>query len=353
MKILALPKYHRNGPSSRLRFFQFIPYLESAGITVEVQPLLGRRYIRKLYASGRKPFSTLIAGYLNRIRILFNLKEIDLIWIEKELFPWIPGLDMWFLEKARKPFVVDFDDAVFHLYDQHSKKIVRTKIGTKIDRIMGGATVVTAGNPYIAERARRAGADLIETIPTVVDMSRYKMRRAIEQPFTVGWIGSPVTQKYLHQIDNTLKTVASAGSFQLVLVGASESALAGLNPLRVAWTEETEVQSIHRFDVGIMPLQDSAFERGKCGYKLIQCMACGIPVVASPVGVNTQIVEHGVDGFLAETEGEWITHLNTLRDNKKLRDEMGFRARSKIMRRYSLEHAAPLLHDILVKAAKA
>jgi glycosyltransferase involved in cell wall biosynthesis len=336
-----------------LRFFQFIPYLQSAGIAVEVRPLLGSRYIRKLYSSGRKPFSTLIAGYLNRIRILANLEEIDLIWIEKELFAWIPGLDMWLLEKARKPFVVDFDDAVFHLYDQHSKKIVRTTLGTKIDRIMGNATVVTAGNPYIAERARRAGAALIETIPTVVDMSRYKMRRAIEQPFTVGWIGSPVTQKYLHPIDNALKTVAGAGNFQLMLVGASESALAGLNPLRVAWAEETEVQSIHRFDVGIMPLPDSAFERGKCGYKLIQCMACGIPVVASPVGINTQIVEHGVDGFLAETEDEWITHLNTLRDNQKLRDEMGSRARSKIMRRYSLEHAAPLLHDVLVKAAKA
>jgi glycosyltransferase involved in cell wall biosynthesis len=353
MKILALPKYNRNGPSSRLRFFQFIPYLESAGIAVEVQPLLGRRYIRTLYASGRKPFSTLIAGYLNRIRILLNLKTFDLIWIEKELFPWIPGLDMWFLQKAKKPFVVDFDDAVFHLYDQHSNKTVRTKLGTKIDQIMGNATVVTAGNPYIAERARRAGAGLIETIPTVVDMSRYKMRHATEQPFTVGWIGSPVTQKYLYPIDSALKTVASEGNFQLMLVGASQSALRSLNPLRVAWSEETEVQSIQRFDVGIMPLPDSAFERGKCGYKLIQCMACGIPVVASPVGVNTQIVEHGVDGFLAETESEWMTHLKTLRDNKKLRNEMGLRARSKIMRRYSFEHAAPLLHDVLVKAAKA
>lgn len=116
------------------------------------------------------------------------------------------------------------------------------------------------------------------------------------------------------------------------------------------WREESEIQNIQRFDVGIMPLLDEPFERGKCGYKLIQYMACGLPVIASPVGVNGQIVEHGVTGFLVKSQDEWLQALAFLRDNPGRRREMGQAGRKKMEAEYSLQATAPKLAALLRSA---
>jgi glycosyltransferase involved in cell wall biosynthesis len=217
---------------------------------------------------------------------------------------------------------------------------------------MRRAAVVVAGNDYLAEHARRAGAKRVEIIPTVVDDLRYPQATGSTNPaeFRIGWIGAPVTVDYLLAVEPALKQLVSDGS-SLTVIGA-ESPFSGRFPVETRpWLETTEAAELARLDAGILPLPDEPFERGKCGYKLIQYMACGLPVVASPVGANVQIVEHGVDGFLANTQSEWITALETLRIDPALRRRFGTAGRARISARYSLGVTAPLLLETLESAA--
>ena len=351
MKLLALTRYDKAGPSSRVRFYKFLPLLRKAGFSVEVKPLLDEMYVRRLFSNGKRSISELLQGYFRRCSLLLKAEQYDLIWIQKELFPWLPWIDGRFLKKINKPYVVDFDDAVYHLYDLHRYKLVRTLLGKKIDNLMRGATTVTVGNKYLAERAARAGAGRVEILPSVVDTERYQMLKTNNAKFTVGWIGTPITEKNLNEVRSPLGHFTNADdASKIVLVGASQNALDGISRRIVQWTEETEVQSIQSFDVGIMPLFDNPFERGKCGYKIIQCMACGVPVVASPVGVNREIVNHGEDGFLAETESEWLHYLNILKDDEQMRYRMGQKARAKVENEFSLSRVGPMFAKVLLKA---
>jgi hypothetical protein len=172
-----------------------------------------------------------------------------------------------------------------------------------------------------------------------------------EGPFTLGWIGSPLTSAYLEPLRPALVELAARQSFRIVLVGASPTALAGLPVERVAWSLETEAAQLARFDVGLMPLPDLPWERGKCGYKLIQYMASSLPVVASPVGANRDIVVPGETGFLAETWAEWGAALDRLAQDPALRQRMGAVGRRRVEQRYALQTRAPELIDLLYNVA--
>jgi len=275
------------------------------------------------------------------------------LWIEYELLPWLPAWAEGLLGGFGLPYLVDYDDAVFHRYDLHRSGLVRTILGKKIDAIMRKATLVTVGNDYLADRAHRAGAKRVEHLPTVVDLKRYHTAPGTgNSVYTIGWIGSPTTAPYLRLVRPALAEVCGKHGGRLVVVGGPpEMALDGVLTIGRPWSEETEVAEVQRFDVGILPLPDEPWERGKCGYKLIQYMACGRPVVASPVGVNRQIVEQGTNGFLASTISEWIKALGALRDSP-LRERMGRAGRAKVERNFSVQVTAPRLAALLLSLRK-
>ncbi|MFQ5616690.1 MAG: glycosyltransferase family 4 protein [Anaerolineales bacterium] len=344
MKILLLSRYGRLGSTSRVRFYQYIPYLEAHGLQITIRPLLADEYVRNLYANRPQNPLFLVCAYLTRLRALLRNRRFDLIWVEKEFLPWLPP---W-AARLRTPYIADYDDAIFHRYDRPKNPIVRLLLGKKIDSVMRRAARVVAGNDYIAARARRAGAKRIEYLPTVIDTDHYRVAPATKRPgFNIGWIGAPITAPYLKLIQPALEQVCKQGGARLTLVGAGAVEMEGV-PLEIRlWTEETEVAEIQQFDVGIMPLPDEPFERGKCGYKLIQYMGCGLPVVATPLGVNRHIVEHGINGFHAATTEEWAAALATLRDDPELRRRMGMAGRAKIEAEYSLQVTAPKLLNLL------
>ncbi len=351
IKILLFSRYSRLGASSRVRFYQYIPYLEAHGFQITVSPLLKDDYLQRVYAKkGLAPIAVLQA-YANRFVRAINTSGYDLLWIEKELFPYLSAWGEILLNARGIPYIVDYDDAIFHVYDQHPRKLVRTLLGEKIGRVMRGAKLVIAGNDYLAEYARMAGSVHVEHLPSVVDIDRYHpapMHK--ERVFTIGWIGSPSTTGYLKQIEPALAEICRNDRARLVLVGADDIALPGV-PLELQpWNEDTEVAAIQSFDAGIMPLPDTPWERGKCGYKLIQCMACGLPVVAAPVGVNRQIVDHGINGFHASNLDEWVQALTVLRDNHEKRRAMGQAAREKAVAEYSLQANGPRLLRLLLSA---
>ena len=348
--VLFLTKYARNGASSRYRTLQYLPYLEEAGFRCEIAPLFDQAYLEFKYRMGRAAVLDLGRALIRRLLILFTVKRYDLVVIEKELFPYCPAWIEALLDKAGCSYVVDYDDALFHQYDMHRKWAIRSLYGRKISSVMRHASMVVAGNQYLAEYAQKAGAKQVEILPTVVDLRRYPSSALAgprERIFTVGWIGSPSTSKYLTSIASALREVCSGGAGRLLLIGSGPVDLPSVDVECVPWSEALEVDLIRRCDVGIMPLLDTPWEWGKCGLKLIQYMACGLPVVASPVGVNRSLVDHGVDGFLATDDVEWKYALSRLKNDEALRSAMGRAGRAKVEQKYSLQVAAPVLANLL------
>lgn len=351
MKVLLLSRYEPLGASSRVRSLQYLSYFHSQGVEVTVKALFSDDYLRALYSGGSR-WREVIKGYAERILALLGARRFDVVIIEKELFPFMPAIAERFLRLFGVPYVVDYDDALFHRYDCHSNIWIRRLLGKKIDSVMCQATTVIAGNDYLAERAQRAGAIKVVIIPTVVDAERYlpKPKAGFEIPI-VGWIGTPQTSRYLKPLLPVFEAIKNQMAVRFVAVGADPQDFEG-TPVEVwPWSEDSEIESVQQFDIGIMPLVDSPWERGKCGYKLIQYMACGVPVIASPVGVNYEIVEEGVNGRFASVTQEWDTALrDMLGAGPEKREIMGKAGRQRVESWYSLQAQAPRFYKVLREA---
>lgn len=351
MKITILSRYSRLGASSRLRTMQYIPALEAAGFDVNLVSFFDDAYLKALYA-GKRDKGGLRRFTLARLSACRAARHADMIWVEKEALPWFP----WMLEKLalpkNVPIVSDYDDAVFHRYDQHRNPVIRGVLGRKIDRVMGHSRLVTAGNAYLAERAQAAGAKWVEIVPTVVDVDAYLPThdRKTDQPLRIGWVGTPQTwEKYGAPRAAFFQELAHANNARFQLVGARLAAGQEGAFDYIPWSEAGEVAAIQSMDIGIMPLLDDCWERGKCGYKLIQYMACGIPVIASPIGVNSQIVTHGENGFLARSGQEWDEALCKLLGDDELRRSMGVAGRQKVDDCYSIQVQGPRVASLFAK----
>ena len=355
MKVLLLSRYSRLGASSRIRSYQYLPYLSAAGIDVDAAPFLDDDFLRERYLRGRVPLAKAASAYARRLVKLLSRRCYDLYWIEYEVLPWLPAWFERLLMRSRVPFAAGYDDAVFHNYDSHKLAVVRSMLGRKIDRIMARSSLVIAGNDYLAERAELAGACRVEVIPSVVDLDRYRIQppeaKTHDTCFRIGWIGSPTSARYLRLVEPALRQACSRTGASVVLVGAGDLHLDGV-PLELRpWSESGEVEEILSFDVGIMPLEHDNWSRGKCGYKLIQYMACSLPVIASPIGVNRRIVEPGHNGILASSEDEWIDAIVGLKDNSELRTVLGRNGRRKVETGYSLQSTAPRMAELFLETA--
>lgn len=354
MKILLLNRYSKLGASSRLRFYQYFPWLRAQSISIDEVPFFSEEYLRSFYSSGRKSVGHVIQAYLKRLSICCKPGRYDLVWIEKECFPWLPAPFEHFPFLREIPYVVDYDDAIHHNYDQHSLGPVKWFLSDKLCRFVAGAAAVSVGNTYLAEWARGVGSTRVEIIPTVIDLERYPQsdrRVEVHNEFRVGWIGTPTTSNYLWLVRDALVRLAQKYQLRLVVVGAGPLENFGVPIERHAWEAETESSILSNLDAGIMPLQDSPWEWGKCGYKLIQYMACGLPVIASSVGVNKEIVDHGINGFLADTPEQWDAALQALSLDVDLRKSMGMAGRRKVEKQYCLQVTGSMMVALLKEAA--
>ncbi len=351
MKVLILTRYSYLGSSSRYRIFQYIPYLKELGWDITVHSLLNDDYINFLYRKEHLPIIDIIKNYFLRIKFLFNSGHYDLLWLQQEAFPWMPSFIESFFLKSKIPIVVDHDDAFFHRYDLNKFSMIRMVLGKKIDKTMSLSDLVIVGNSYLEERALKANCKNIKIIPTVIDISKYKLKdycKSENEKFIIGWVGSPPNFRYVKSIEEPLKEFCESNNAKINLVGAGDKILFSAPNENINWLEETEVSEIQKLDVGIMPLIDSPWERGKCGFKLIQYMACGIPVIASPVGVNSEIVKDGINGFLANSDEDWVKYLKVLKDNSDLGKQMGLNGRKLVEEKYTLQvNVQPLINSFM------
>jgi len=342
VNVLLLSKYTNKGASSRLRTQQYIPYLVSQGVNVTVSSLFDDKYLVNLYNKREQSKLHLAQLFLSRFFVLFSVHKFDVIWIEKEVFPYMPPVVEWVFKLLHIKYVVDYDDAIFHNYDLSRNKLIKLFLSKKIDKVMRFSGVVVVGNDYLAQRAASANANKIVKIPTVVEPKRYdvSVSKLNENKLSIGWIGTPATQKYIVEIKDCLIKVCKKHNASLTLIGAHpsiKSLFTDININILPWTEESESLNISNFDIGIMPIPDEPFERGKCGYKLIQYIACSKPVVASNVGVNAEIVESCDAGCVVNTLSEWESALSNLLSDSALRTKHGNRGKASVRKYYSVE----------------
>ena len=353
--------YPELAPSTRFRIHQFLPHLAREGIEVRYDVLLDR----SRYAALRGPAgairrsSWLLRAMEGRRRRLAGGDLGDVVLVLKQLAPLFPGPFLRRLTDTGTPLVYDFDDSVF------LPKVGGSRIVSGLSRpreafreLCRSARVVLPGNEFLADWARGVVGDAspgprIQILPTVVDTDRFVPGPLAppDRP-VVGWVGSHSTLPYLMERSQVFRKLARRVSYRLrVVSSAPPPPIPGVDMEFVRWTPEGEVSAFHGLSVGVYPLTDDHWSRGKCGFKAIQYGACGVPVVASPVGVLRDIVIPDETGFWAESDEEWCRSLENLLTHPDDGARMGAQGRALVEDRYSLRSGLPILRDALIAAA--
>ncbi len=350
--VLLLTRYERKGPSSRVRHYNFLPALERAGFHVTVAPFFDAEYLERYFRSERRSARSIVAAYWRRLRQALGARRYDLLWIEKEALPWLPAA----LERALfgpKPLVIDFDDPWYLRYAGNGP-LVRALLGRKLETVAARATAVTAGSPALARWSTAAGARCVLEMPPAVDIEHYPLLPLPDGPFTVGWIGTPRNEDYLRLIAEPLRHLHAVHGARLRVIGGTGSLTLPDVPIdQVPWREETEAAELARCHVGVMPLTDGPWERGKCGYKLIQYMAAGRPAVASAIGAARSLLVPDETGYLAASPEEWSSALASLAGDRDRVTRLGLAARRRAEAEYSLQVQSPRLIELFRQAVGA
>lgn len=342
--VYALTKYGQRGASSRVRFRILSPILEARGWTIRHFPLLSDGLLARFYQTKSHSYSAIALSYLQFLRRVKTARKPALWWVEKELLPGLPVIAELLLLPVLDRAVIDYDDAVF--LDFSDEKLGVLGRAEKFRRYARRAAHLTVGSEFVREQFHRWGAARVTKIPSTVQVENYPLHaHGAAEVVTIGWIGTPMTMPFLEPMRDVLSTLARRVRIRFCVVGARWEC-PGVEVVSVPWTEASEAAVVAGFDLGIMPLVDGKWERGKCGYKLIQYMAAGVVPVGSRVGENQAIIQEGQNGFLASTPDEWLAKLEALCRDPALRAEIGAAARAKALAHYDVSCAAKAVHDI-------
>jgi len=356
INVLALSPIPEEGAGCRFRVSQFIPYLRSVGIGVSVSSFYTPEFFRLVYRPGHhfEKGLAFVRSTLRRLAELFTIRSYDAVLLYREAIPFGPPLIERCIAWLGVPIIYDFDDAIFLAnVSKANQAFSFLKRPGRVASIVRHSDRVMVGNEYLASFARRHNRH-VSVIPTTVDTTKFRPRDVPSRPTgppVVGWIGSPTTFPYLEAIAGVLRDVNAQHPFILRVSGAGQRAdFPGLTIEDVEWRLADEVTLFNTLDIGVYPLPDDEWSKGKCGFKAIQCMACGVPVIASAVGVNRDIIEDGVNGFLAATPDEWIDKLGRLIVDADLRQRFAIRGRETVDQRYSLRVVAPHVAAVIASA---
>jgi glycosyltransferase involved in cell wall biosynthesis len=356
MRVLMILPHPIDGPSSRFRAYQFLPFLEASGIDVTVRPFLSSKLMPQLYTSASITKKLVFSAYgaMQRIADTFRAVRYDVVYVLREAFPFGPPVLEGLLSAAAGRLVFDFDDAIYTKSLAYDNPLDRLRDWNKTGKIIKKANKVIAGSAYLAQYALRYNsAENIHVLPTVVDPGVYvpDAGRANRPGVTVGWIGTPRGSAYLKDLIPAFRRLSATRSdVKFVFVGAKPFDPEGLPIEFRTWSLDRESAEVGSFDIGIMPLTDDEETRGKCGFKLIQYMSAEVAPVCSPVGANLHIVRDGVTGLFARSTDDWADAIIMLADRADVRRRMGEAGRDTVIERFSLVYAAPRFRDILVAA---
>lgn len=329
-------------PSQRYRFEQFVPYWEQHGFSFEQAWLLEEEDDERFYAAGNllAKGGIFLKGIRRRLAHVKWAREFDLIIVQREAFMTGSTYFERALYKTGIPVVFDFDDAIWLMeVSDGNRKLSWLKDPRKTDTILDHVHHIVAGNDFLAEYARLHNKN-VEVIPTVIDTEKYRSAVSGDHagPIVIGWTGSRTTVGHLRASAGMLKELQQKYGDAIEIRVISDNPLVepGLKVINIPWRSATEVDDLAELDIGIMPLPDSDWSRGKCGFKGLQYMAMGKAVVLQDIGVNKVIVQDNVNGFLASSQEEWVNRLEDLINDHDLRTRLGTAARTTIEEKWSV-----------------
>lgn len=341
MRVLCLVPYPTEGASNRLRVEQYAPALRSSGIELVISPFLDPRAYAVLYQPGhtmRKAWAVL-RGLMRRAVDVVRSPHFDLVLIHREAAPVGPPLVERALARLGVPYVYDFDDAIFLPAIHPANRTWAWLRRLRPDATAKHARVVIAGNEYLAGWARRQNTRVV-VIPTPVDTDRHRPRahRSSNGPIVIGWVGSSTTAPYLRILDGVFSRLSGRHRFVVRVIGGHYTHPA-VQVECLTYSVYAEPEQVGAFDIGILPEPDDAWTRGKGAFKGMLYMASGVPVVASCVGVNEEVV--GPGGYCVNDDDAWVDALERLLRDPDLRKEVGARGRQRAVERYSVTAQAP------------
>lgn len=346
MKILFIVPYPlAKSPSQRFRFEQHFHTLSQNGWKYHIQTFLDDEGWTILYQPGKglQKLWVLVRGLFRRLIIPFHLYGYNFVFIHREAAPVGPPVFEWIIAKVlRKKIIYDFDDAIW-LTDKRQEGLVErfTRYRSKVSLICKWSYKVSCGNEYLCEYARQYNDNVVLN-PTTIDTEQLHNRALYDvnknpDKIIVGWTGSHSTLKYLKYLEPVLSALEkNYPQLELLVIADKTPDLAISNLRFLPWSFETEIKGLLEADIGIMPLPDDEWAKGKCGFKALQYMALEIPALASPVGVNTQIIKHAQNGFLCAAPEDWTAQLEQLIHNIDLRKQIGKAGRQTVIDRYSV-----------------
>ena len=357
MRVLAVvPSTYDTSPGQRFRIEQWEPILREGGVEITYAPFETPELRSVLYQGGQvlKKVSAVTRNMMLRRDELAKLDGYDLVYIFREAAILGPP---WFERKIARsgvPYIFDFDDAVFVSYKSPSNGYLSyLKFPGKTAEICRLATHIMAGNQYLADYAGTYN-DNVTIVPTTIDTDKYKFIEPAKGPetMTIGWSGSFSTVQHLDTIRDALRELAKDERFRLRVIGTAAYDLPGVDVEAIPWRSETEIEDLAKIEIGLMPLPDENWSRGKCGLKALQYMALGKPSICSPVGVNSTIIQDGENGYLADGKAEWIEKLKLLIHSAELRRKIGRAGRDTVEQEYSAKVVAPMVLEIFRAACQ-
>jgi glycosyltransferase involved in cell wall biosynthesis len=357
IRILALvPSIHDTNPSQRFRIEQWEPLLRERGVDITFKPFESQELNAVLYKAGRmgQKLRLVMKAFAARMSELRSVGEYDAVYILREAALLGPPLFERWVRRSGIPFIFDFDDAVFVPYVSPSNGYLSyLKFPGKTRTICRMAAHVIAGNQYLADYASEVN-DRVTIVPTTIDTEKYTVDSSKTEgnPPVIGWSGSFSTAQHLAILRGALRRLAEKEKFRLRVIGAPDYRIEGVDVEALPWRAATEVEDLRRIDIGIMPLPDDQWSRGKCGLKALQYMALATPTVCSPVGVNGEIIQDDVNGFLAASEDDWVEKLARLLHDPGLRSRIGLAGRATVETRYSAASQAPRVFEIIHSVAR-
>lgn len=343
MQIIFLAPYPAGiAASQRFRFEQYFSAIENQGWSYAYAPFIDLKTWHILHKPGHflQKILGIIRAFGKRWLLLFGLKKYDFVFIHREAAHIGPPFFEWIIAKIlQKKIIYDFDDAIWlPNYSAHNRFFHRLKYYRKVLHILPMSEKISAGNAYLGKFAQKYNP-AITINPTTIDTSTHhnRLKNQHTSPVVIGWTGTLTTIRYLMPLLPILEELAQTHDF-LFHVIANENPEFSLKPFRfIRWKKETEIADLLQFHIGLMPLADDEWAAGKCGFKALQYMALGIPPLVSPVGVNTEIVTHRLNGFVCRTPQDWMQALKYLLESPEKRSEIGQKAREKIEKNYSVE----------------
>ncbi len=341
-KILFIAPYpFDEAPSQRFRFEQYFNFLRENNFEIHFSPFLDQKTWKTLYSEGKVLLKMLgvVRSFLKRFVLLFTLYKYDFVFIHREASHIGPPVFEFLITKIfRKKYNYDFDDAIWlPNYSETNARFHRLKAYWKVHYCIKWAESITAGNDYLANYARKFNPNVL-VIPTTIDTENHHNLQTDyhQEKLVIGWTGTHTTMRYLDYIVPIIKELEQKYDFEFLVI-SNEAPAYHLKSLRfLKWKRETEIEDLARISIGVMPLEMDIWSEGKCGFKGLQYMSLGIPALMSPVGVNTQIVSHGENGFLLIKLEDWKNQLEILLTDVDLRKKIGEAGKKTINERYSV-----------------